>query len=148
MGFPERLRKLREKKKLNQTQYGKLFNLSKQAISSYENGGSRPSHETLIKMAEFFEVSIDYLFGLTGDPTPPQSKKQEKPNFEEYVLSAPALGKALERIAELDDRYGMDEPTFADLSQKVYKKFRLSNAKGADKAAGGIKMPGTGALDD
>ena len=42
----------------------------------------------------------------------------------------------------------MDEPTFADLSQKVYKKFRLSNAKGADKAAGGIKMPGTGALDD
>lgn len=75
MGFPDRLRELREKRNLTQPELGKIFNLSKQAISSYENGGSRPTQETLIKMAEFFDVDIYYLLGLSDDNTTYKSKQ-------------------------------------------------------------------------
>ena len=61
MGFPEKLRKLREEKGLTQTELGKIFSLSKQAISSYENGSSSPSKETLQRMADFFDVTVDYI---------------------------------------------------------------------------------------
>lgn len=62
-GFARRLRQLREEKGLSQVELGKLFNLSKQAISSYETGGSTPNPETLRQMAKFFGVSLDYLVG-------------------------------------------------------------------------------------
>jgi repressor LexA len=66
--FGKRLRELRENKGLSQADLGKLFNLSKQAISSYETGGSLPPPETLQKFADFFNVSVDYLLGRTDDP--------------------------------------------------------------------------------
>ena len=66
--FGKRLRELREEKGLPQVDLGKLFNLSKQAISSYETGGSLPPPETLQKFADFFNVSVDYLLGRTDDP--------------------------------------------------------------------------------
>ena len=71
MSFPDRLRYLREKKNLTQTELGKIFNLSKQAISSYENSGSAPSQGTLIKMANFFYVSINYLLDIEEKDIPP-----------------------------------------------------------------------------
>lgn len=66
MSFAERLKELREEKELTQTELGKIFSLSKQTISSYENGGSTPGQETLKKIADFFNVSIDYLLGHTN----------------------------------------------------------------------------------
>ena len=63
MTFSVRLRQLREEKNLTQTELGKIFNLSKQTISSYENGGSTPGQETLKRLADFFGVSTDYLLG-------------------------------------------------------------------------------------
>jgi len=73
----KRLRKLREKKNMTQTELGKLFNLSKQAISSYETGGSEPPSDTLQSFADFFDVSIDYLLGRTDDPRPLNKIKEE-----------------------------------------------------------------------
>jgi len=144
----KRLKQARKNKGLTQDYVAKILGTTYQTISNYERGIRDPDTDSLTRLANLYEISIDWLLGLTDDPTPPQPKKQEKPNFEEYVLSAPALGEALIRIAELDDEYSMDEPTFADLSQKAFKKFGLSKAKGSDRAAGGIKIPGTGALDD
>lgn len=71
----KRLRELREKKNLTQTELGKLFNLSKQAISSYETGGSEPPPDTLQGIADYFNVSIDYIVGRTDDPRPSRSTK-------------------------------------------------------------------------
>ena len=67
MDFPTRLRDLRNEKDISQADLGKMFNLSKQTISSYELGGSRPNQETLGKLASFFGVSTDYLLSLTDD---------------------------------------------------------------------------------
>lgn len=84
----KRLRELREKRGLTQTELGKLFNLSKQAISSYETGVSEPPPDTLHGIADFFNVSTDYLLGRTDDPRPGKS------NFEEEF---PEIVKVLRR---------------------------------------------------
>ena len=68
MDFAQKLKILRNKKGLTQTELGKFFNLSKQTISSYENGGSSPDKEMLQLLADFFNVSTDYLLGRTDDP--------------------------------------------------------------------------------
>jgi len=63
MGFPDRLRYLREGKGLSQSDFGRLFNLSKQSISAYEKGDASPPVDTVVLMADYFKVSLDYLVG-------------------------------------------------------------------------------------
>lgn len=73
--FGERLKKLREEKELSQEELGKRFNLSQSTIAYYEVNKKQPSQNTLNKMADFFNVSIDYLLGRTDDPNPPEKKE-------------------------------------------------------------------------
>ena len=63
--FPERLKKLRLEKELTQDELGKILNYGRTAISGYELGRNRPSHEVLCKFADFFDVSVDYLLCKT-----------------------------------------------------------------------------------
>lgn len=59
--FAENLRKLRKNQGWKQEEVANLLGLSKQVISTYEIGARSPSLETLIRIAELFDVSIDYL---------------------------------------------------------------------------------------
>lgn len=68
MPFPEILKELREKKGFTQKQLAEALYLSKTTISQYENGTHTPSIETFIKLADIFDVSIDYLLGRTAMP--------------------------------------------------------------------------------
>lgn len=63
MDFQDRLKNERKRAGLTQDEFGKKFRLSKQAISSYENGISYPNPDMLKAFAKFFDVSIDYLLG-------------------------------------------------------------------------------------
>ncbi len=62
--LPDRLKELREEKGLNQTEFGKLINVSQPTIARWEAGERVPSLEILIILAKFFKCSIDYLVGL------------------------------------------------------------------------------------
>lgn len=64
--FGERLRELREESEMTQEQLGKLLNITKQAISNYEKGENEPTLDTLVKMADIFNVSLDYLLCRTN----------------------------------------------------------------------------------
>lgn len=66
--FRERLRSLRESKGLTQSALGEILNVSKQTISNYENGVSSPDQDSLSRLADYFNVSTDYLLGRTDDP--------------------------------------------------------------------------------
>ena len=57
------LRKLRIERHLSQRELGKLLNIKQQSICSYENGRSSPGIETIVAIADFFHVSVDYLLG-------------------------------------------------------------------------------------
>ena len=63
--FGKRLRTLRHEKGLNGIELGKKFNFSKSTISSWENETREPSHEILKILANYFEVSLDYLLGIS-----------------------------------------------------------------------------------
>ncbi|MCL2556784.1 MAG: helix-turn-helix domain-containing protein [Firmicutes bacterium] len=62
--FGQRVKELREEKKLTQVELGKLLGLSYQTIGHYENGTTQPTLETLAKMCEIFDVTASYLLGL------------------------------------------------------------------------------------
>lgn len=83
MNFASRLRILREEKAISQKDLGEIFNLSKQAISSYENKGSSPSQETLQKMSDYFDCSTDYLLGKSNARN---GKKTDLPREVEKVI--------------------------------------------------------------
>ena len=63
MEFSTILKELREKKNYTQEELGAMLNLTKNAISHYENNANQPSLDTIIKLADIFDVSIDYLLG-------------------------------------------------------------------------------------
>jgi len=65
--FKERLKELRLEKELSQKQLGEIVNMSKMAISHWEHGNSEPSILQLIILADYFQVSVDYLIGKTDD---------------------------------------------------------------------------------
>lgn len=58
-----RLKELRTSKNLFQKEVAEILGIDRTTYSKYENGASEPSHEILLKLAEIFEVSTDYLLG-------------------------------------------------------------------------------------
>lgn len=60
-----RIRDLREDKDLNQTQVAKMLGMSQTGYSKYETGENDLPTAILIKLADFYEVSIDYLLNRT-----------------------------------------------------------------------------------
>lgn len=63
----ERLKQLRLEKDLRQDQLAKLVHVEKSSISMYENDVRQPSYEVLLRYADIFGVSVDYLLGRTTD---------------------------------------------------------------------------------
>lgn len=63
----ERLKQLRLEKDLRQDQLAKLVHVEKSSISMYENDFRQPSYEVLLRYADIFGVSVDYLLGRTTD---------------------------------------------------------------------------------
>lgn len=67
MGFIETLKYLREEQGITQKELAKGCNLSAQCISALEIGRNLPTSLTLIAIAKYFDVSVDYLLGLEND---------------------------------------------------------------------------------
>ncbi len=59
------LKNIRKKRKLNQQRVAMDLNISREALSYYENGKREPSLQLLVQMSKYFNVSINYL--ITGE---------------------------------------------------------------------------------
>ena len=66
----ENLRKLRENKNITQLKLATDLEVTQELISRYELGSSFPQPQMLIKLANYFNCSVDYLLGLTTITTP------------------------------------------------------------------------------
>ena len=64
----ERLRALREGVRLSQAKIAKLVGATQSSINRYENNVADPSFTILIWYADYFDVSLDYVFGRTDQP--------------------------------------------------------------------------------
>ena len=65
MSFEKRLTELRKQKKISQEELAKKIGVHQNVIGRYERGEARPSIELASKLANVFEVSLDYLVGNT-----------------------------------------------------------------------------------
>lgn len=63
-----RLKELRLKRKLSQNALASVLGINQNNISRYETHERKVDYLTLIKLADFFNVSIDYLLGRTNNP--------------------------------------------------------------------------------
>lgn len=63
-----RIRDLREDRDLKQRQLADLLNCSQQVYSNYELGQRDIPTDVLIKLSNFYNVSTDYILGLTSNP--------------------------------------------------------------------------------
>lgn len=63
--FGKRLKHLRDKRGMTQKEVADILGLTPKAVGFYESEERQPSQETLIKLSEIFDVSVDYLLGKT-----------------------------------------------------------------------------------
>ena len=65
--FSEVLKELRAEKKVSQKALGELLGISDRNIRFYESGEHRPDFDGLLLLADYFDVSLDYLVGRTDN---------------------------------------------------------------------------------
>ena len=59
----ESIKKLRTARGLNQVEFAKMLGVSKQCVSNWENDNVMPSIEMLVKIADYFKVTTDFMLG-------------------------------------------------------------------------------------
>ena len=103
-----KLKELRKSQNLTLKELALRLEISYQALSNYENSNRQPDYETLIRFADFFNVSVDYLLGHTDKRQLSGSSLTEKesrllgafkgliPPIQDYVL------EMVEKLVEKD----------------------------------------------
>lgn len=74
------LKLLRVKKKITQIRLSVAAEVSQETISAYESGRTMPSADTLIKLADFLDTSVDFLLDRTDNSTPIDYQKSSLSN--------------------------------------------------------------------
>lgn len=85
--FENRIRELRNEKNIYQKELAKVIGVSSGAIAMYETGKRSPDKELLDKIANFFDVSVDYLLGRTNERATVDKIKSalaSDPNFADF----------------------------------------------------------------
>ena len=67
--FASRLKELRTARGLTMDALAKEIHGTKAAIGNFENANKKPSLDALIALADYFDVSLDYLVGRSDDPS-------------------------------------------------------------------------------
>ena len=70
MDYRKRLRDIREDKDMTQTDIGTLLGKSQQGYNHIEAGRAELKIDDLVKLCRFYNLSADYIIGLTDTPTP------------------------------------------------------------------------------
>jgi transcriptional regulator with XRE-family HTH domain len=86
MNFNARLKQLRQKNKLTQGELADILGLKPTAISNYESERNEPSFDKLIALSKYFDVSCDYLLGVTDSYLPVGGEVLDKDIVELFDL--------------------------------------------------------------
>ena len=77
MNYRERIKNVREDHDLTQAQVGKLLDTSQQGYNHIEMGRAELKIDDLIRLCKFYDLSADYLIGLTDNPISYKNEKNE-----------------------------------------------------------------------
>ncbi|GAW91172.1 helix-turn-helix domain-containing protein [Calderihabitans maritimus] len=134
----ERLAALRREKGLSQAELAKQLNMGQSTIAMYERNRRTPDPETLERLADFFNVSVDYLLGRTdyrGKPEPKylgEVREQDNIPFEpklRQALTDPLFADLLKRITDLTQEEKESLAEYWDWALRVIEKERERRKK-------------------
>lgn len=120
--FSDRIKKLRAKSGLSQSELASRINISKSALAMYETGKREPNFEIVKRMANFFDVSIDYLLGQINNPLHFETDDLRKEIAEMKILD---LERVIEMIEEGNAHFGGYNLTGED-REFIAKMIRLA----------------------
>lgn len=120
--FGNRLKELRKKSNLTQEQLAAKFYLNKSSISRYENGTQVPEHDLLEKIADYFNVSIDYLLGRSeGQYSSTNANNEAAKRISGALNDDPELAEFWDSLKDREDLQLLFKQT-KDLSPNDVKK--------------------------
>ena len=96
----ENLTIIRKESHATQQEVADYLGISRQAYGNYESGKREPDYETLLKLGEYFNCSIDYLLGSSRGVRYPLLSEFERSLLEQYRSATPAIQSA-DRIHEV-----------------------------------------------
>jgi transcriptional regulator with XRE-family HTH domain len=99
--FPDRLKNLRKNINKTQQQMADLLGISRQAYGYYENGSRQPDFESLKTLANYFDVTIDYLLTGKKEMNSNEEMWKELLDPEKQVFFKDLLDAPEEKIEEL-----------------------------------------------
>lgn len=96
-----RIKKLRNSKKITQKRFGEIFDLAESTIGMYERDERKPDYETLGRIADYFEVSTDYILGrnMVSNMTP---EEKEEADFQAFK-NDPSLQKWYKELPKSEE---------------------------------------------
>ncbi|MFW5891312.1 MAG: helix-turn-helix domain-containing protein [bacterium] len=135
MEFDKRLKELRKEKNIMQKDLALYLEVSDPTIAKYESGDRFPTTEKLIKIADYFNVSLDYLVGRTNKKSPYSVKKYFQEEINElkktFDLSEEQIqGIKYSQLEEfIEKNFGEDIPDLKELKAKLSEddKFQLED---------------------
>ncbi len=86
MDFSNRLKHLRQKYKLTQGELAAVIGLKSTAISNYESKRNEPSFDKLISLSDYFNVSLDYMLGISDNTLRIGSEDWDNETADFYIL--------------------------------------------------------------
>lgn len=98
MNFNVRLKQLRQKHKLTQSELADILGLKPTAISNYESKRNEPSFDKLIALSKYFDVSCDYLLGVSDAYLPIVGEVLDKDIVEFFNLYQQLNGNNSEEV--------------------------------------------------
>ncbi|PTM59584.1 helix-turn-helix domain-containing protein [Desmospora activa] len=117
--FSERLKSLRNKSGLSQSELATRLSIAKSTLAMYETGKREPGFETAQRIADFFNVTLDYLTGRTDNPTGYPSHLKDLPPMER-------LGQFIKENEFKDLFFHRSGDYFDDLTSKEVDELIMS----------------------
>ena len=83
----ERIRALRESMNYSQMKFAQIFDLGQSSVVRYEKGEASPPLELLVRIADYYDVSLDYIFGRTDNPQGKLYEYKPKNGYPVYMAN-------------------------------------------------------------
>lgn len=136
--FGSRIKQLRRLHRLTQSELGEMVGLTQQSITAWETGRSYPDVYTLIRLAEKYQVSVDWLLGLSETAEPSRlvlrrtAEGQQQDDIALAQSLSPELQEAIKALMRVEARKFYAQNRVAELLPPLYLDVILANLRGEE----------------
>ena len=109
----KRIRELRRNANMTQDEFGKIFGIVKSTVSLYESGKSTPNDEMKLKICRYFNVTADYLLGISPkEPSAAGSDPKYSDCLERIVSNCLKLNETGQNYIEAQTEFALQQDKY------------------------------------